>query len=315
MPETSKFPVVEEHKQMASEPKPVTANKAFEIEELVKAAWERTRDRFLNYILTIMVMFALYVGAVVVILIAAAVMGVLVVGTRDVALSLTVGTILAVLVVTVILYAGSWSTLASTYAIISPRKVGAIKAYKEMFPLVWGYVKVTALLALFLIGLVPLSVFTLFILIFVWMIWAVFTVFVYIEDKPRGLESLWISKSVVNTRFWGVFGRIFLVNAVLLGGYNVLLIFTQDNPRVNVLLSLLYYAIMPFVVSFQYEIYRQLKKPPTHARNTVWIVLAGIGWVLIAIILFSLVAGFIGNLPNTIKNIDRDFRNAQTSMI
>lgn len=291
------------------------ASDNLEIETLFRAAFERTKERLLSYILSFLFVYVLFFGALLAVGLLAGAHFLVWSTTQSVAAVGTLALISVVGVLTGFMYLGSWATLATTYTLISENKVGVMEAYKAMRPLVWGHVLVSFFVGLFIFGLVPISVFTLFILLLVWSVWGVFMIFVYMEKQEKGLANLWISQAIVNQRFWAILGRILLVYVAMWVLFFLLGMGAEDYPVLNIVSFIASLLLSPFVISYFYEMYKRLPHPKEIARPTVWIVLSIIGWVVMVFAIVSMSAAAAQSLPDVMQNLDKQMDLKSTGTI
>src|SRR3989344_3731584 len=146
-------------------------------------------------------------------------------------------------------------------------------------PYVKSYIWFVFLLMFFLIGLLPFTVLSLFIVGILWSLWSSFSIFVFLEKKKKGLENLWISRDMVNQKFWPIAGLVFVVVVVVV--LISALFATVKNGLVNPIISQL--IVTPFVTSFYYEMYKTLKVPQNAKKPVVWIWLSVIGFVAVVV--------------------------------
>lgn len=274
------------------------------IETLFRAAFERTKDRFWSYILTLLLSIGMVLLAVLVIGIGAAINAGIIGVTQNAAVSITVATISFVAALAGIFYISAWGTLATAYVIIAKEKMGAMEVYKQVQPLVWRYVGFSLLTSLFFIGLVPISIPTLFILLLVWGIWGCLSIFTFLDKKEKGLMPLWESKALVSKRFWGILVRVGVMY-ILFWIVSVLLTVAAEEYRILSVLNFVFSILIgPFAISYLYEIYKNLSATHTEkaAPAKIWIVISIIGWVLL------LLAGF--GMAQSAKDLgDKQMKN------
>lgn len=265
-----------------------TTNDKLSIEFLFRAAFDRTKERFWNYIVIMILYILMTLGAGLAAALLAGLNFLIFTATQSVEVTTTTAIISIVGAVLGFIYLGSWGTLAMVHVLISKEKIGATASFKEVKPLVWNYTIFTLLVSVFFIGLVPISLPTLFILLFVWSIFAVFSVFVYMEKKEKGLQNLWISKAIVSQNFWGILGRLVLLYAIIWAisfGLNSL----SEESGIFTLLSVIFSIVVsPFSMSYAYEIYKNVPHPDKVPAQKVWIIISAIGWVLLILGIISM---------------------------
>ena len=260
-----------------------TTDGSWEIETLMRKAFQRVRGRFLTYILAYVLMFALVFGVTFLFVF----MGILAAGAFANKMTLITGILLAVLTVLGVIafmYITGFTQLVVVYTLIRKEKGTIMQNINEMKSLVWGYVWLNIAMLIFMIGLLPVGLISIFIVYVLWAFWGSFSAFVYIEHKKKGLDNLWISYMMVKKRFWAIAGRMALVVMayMLVSG----LLSMYDNAILNVLQYAVYIFFGPFILSYDYEIYRLLEVPAKVERPGMWIALSVVGYVFIGLLIF-----------------------------
>ncbi|HRN70127.1 MAG TPA: hypothetical protein PLS49_02985 [Candidatus Woesebacteria bacterium] len=279
------------------------------LETLFKAAFKRTKERFLTYFLTYVLSIFIFIGVLIAIGIVVGINILVGIAAQSEIVSVSIGFISGIAILGVLIYAGCWTSLAYLYALISPQKIGVMEVYKTVRPLVWPYFKVSVITTLFMIGLLPFGIITLGILLILWGIWGMFMLFVFLDKKETGLHNLFISKAIVSSKFWGIVFR-----ALMIYGAYMVIIFLLGSASGNkhsggisaVLIPLVGIFAGPFITSYFYEMYKRLPSPKEVSSNTFWIILSVIGWLLsigLSIVFFSSV---LNGVQNAIK--DPDFK-------
>lgn len=257
---------------------------SWEIETLIRKAIIRVRERFLSYILAYVIMYAV----VFFLMFMLAFMWAFAAGaflTKTTVITGFLFSLLAVLGVIAFIYVVSYTQLAMIKVLIQKKKRTILQTYAAVKDDVWGFVWVMAAFYLFLIGLIPFGVVTLGVVLFLWSFWSSFVAFVYLTQKHKGLDNLWVSYNMINQRFWGVLGRfvVIIVAYVLVSA----LLNTIEHDIViilNYILSLLY---GPFALSYMFEMYSHLEVPKAVERPTLWIGLSAFGYLLMLFIILS----------------------------
>jgi len=286
-------------------------NNAWGLESLLKKAFERTKDRFLSYLVVLLISIGIGLAFFIAILLLIGLFALLYFLTKAIPVLIILGLVAFLALIILSYYVGAWIQLATAQVIISPEKLTAGEAMKKVRPLIWKFIILEVLMSLFFIGLVPLGVLSLFIILILWGFWSTFTVFVFLEQQKEGLANVWISRSMINQRFWGVAGRESVVwIAVWILSFAVSS--ASYKSSLAGLLSLLISLFTgPFIISYSYEIYKNLTPPKETTKPNIWIILSILGWILgfIGIILgsFAMVKffetlitnpDFFNNLPN-----------------
>jgi hypothetical protein len=261
-----------------------TNPEVWKIETLVSKAFERTKQRFLSYLFVYVIGILIAIAAAAVIAVSAVLLFFLFKTANLPALTIFLGVVLAVSVIGALIYLGSWIQLTVLSVITDDKKMSVNEALKKTRPLVPGFIVLALLNGLFIAGLLPFGILSLFIIFILWAIWGAFTGLVYLYQKqPRGLNSLWLSRQMVDQNFWGIVGRLILVGAVI---YFFLFLFTfSGNSFLRSLSPIVSLVVTPFIIAFLYEMYKNLTVPKTVTTPTVWITLSVIGWVLLLIVI------------------------------
>ncbi|NTU46978.1 hypothetical protein HGA88_05115 [Candidatus Roizmanbacteria bacterium] len=191
----------------------------------------------------------------------------------------------------------TWLGLAYVRILTSQVKMGPIHALKSTLPLIASYFLTTVQVSLFTIGLAPA-----FGINFVWGVWNSFTLFAFLEQGAKGLNALWISKEMVSQKFWGILWRTSVVCVAPIFILIFLDSILSDNflkilMRVGILF--VFMIVIPFTISFNYEMYRLIGVPQQIVKPKDWILASKIGWIiggiLIVVILTLIVSGiFLG---------------------
>lgn len=260
------------------------------VEELFKAAFIRTKERFLTYFLTYVVSIFIFIGVLIATLLLGGINFVLWNSTQSVGITASLVFLSIIVSIGGLIYVGAWTSLAYLYALVSPNKLGVIDVYKSVKPLVLPYFKVTVITSLFMIGLLPFGILSIGIIFFLWNVWGMFMLFVFLDKKETGLNNIFISKAIVSTKFWGVVFRVF----ILYGAYfTAFFILGSIHPKEGVSITQMLIPVLsivagPFFTSYLYEIYKNLPYPKEVKSNRTWVITSIIGWVLmVALIIFS----------------------------
>ncbi|OGK19069.1 hypothetical protein A3G67_01260 [Candidatus Roizmanbacteria bacterium RIFCSPLOWO2_12_FULL_40_12] len=246
---------------------------------LFKKALERVKDRFFNFLIVTVLGWGLGLAIVVGFLVSVGiVLGVWAI-TKAPPVVGTVAMVMGILSISLLAYLSSWTQLATTDSLIQSKKLPPFETFKRVRPYVKSYIWFVFLLMFFLIGLLPFTVLSLFIVGILWSLWSSFSIFVFLEKKKKGLENLWISRDMVNQKFWPIAGLVFVVVVVVV--LISALFATVKNGLVNPIISQL--IVTPFVTSFYYEMYKTLKVPQNAKKPVVWIWLSVIGFVAVVV--------------------------------
>lgn len=288
-----------------------TTNHDLQIEKLIQAAFARTKSKLLSYFLAFIVTYAFVIVAVIIAALAVALHYFIYAVTSSYAITMTSAVISTVLFFVGVWYISFWGQLAMIDIIISDTKTGVIEAFKKVRPLVWGFVGYNVLAGLFFFGLFPLGVLSLGIVLILWSVWSIFSAFVYLEYKKKGLENIWMSRDIINQNFWGIFGRLallyfgFLVIVMLIGS------FAQDAKWLNAVNGIFSILVSPFLISYFYEIYRNVKHPKQGQKPIVWLTLSILGWIIMLGSVVFLLSFISQILPDIMQNMEREMMMRQ----
>lgn len=256
------------------------------LENLFKAAFNRTKDRFLSYFLAFL--FNMLIGGVAIVaaLLVGAILVVPFAMSKNFMMAGIWGGIVGVAFIIAMIYISSWMTLLFTQIMIQEEKKGVIETFKSLKPRVGGFIIFSLLSGLFMIGLLPLGLISLFIIPILWGVWNSFSAFVYLEENKKGLENLWVSRAIFNTSFWGNFFKLVLVSLALMIISMGLSFSSRDNSLGGLLYFLISIVSVPFMISYKYEMYKNAKEQVKGAvtKPKIWIVLSIIGYILIGVL-------------------------------
>lgn len=187
------------------------------------------------------------------------------------------------------------------YLITSESSVGVMAAWQHVRPLVSRGFIAMSIVSLFLLGLVPLGFVSLFIPLMIWNVLFAFIPFILVTTGKSASDAVWSSKDMVLTRFWGIFGRtvlmILLLQVVTFCIAVVLTIFAGQSDSTeggSLLANLLNVAtsflVGPFTLAFIYEMYKLIAVPHTAKVPRIWIIVSGIGIVVLVIGVISMIS-------------------------
>ncbi len=250
----------------------------WQIENLLKSAFVRIKERFLTFLLSLGLSAAFGGGVVLILTILGTLLAILMNATKFSVLSIFLSALLAVAGVIAGVYLAVWIGLTVIQSLISPKRKGIVETFREVHPWVWGFVGYKCLAGLFLLGLLPLGLITFFIVPLLWVAWGSFAAFVYLAERKKGLANLWVSKAIISQRFWGILGREALVFFTL-GAVGVLVNLSGPRPFGSVW-GCLQIFMTPFIVCLNYEMYRLLPKTATVKTPRGWLITSAAGWIL-----------------------------------
>ncbi|MFW5703525.1 MAG: hypothetical protein ACOCXQ_01700 [Patescibacteria group bacterium] len=256
------------------------------VETLITNAFDRFKDRFLQYLLTIAISVGVNLVVAIALLILIGIHVLLYVLTQSVPVVVTVGVITGVLAIVGMFYVSSWIQLTIIQVITAEKKPGVIETFKEMRKHSWDYFLVSLLSFFLVFGIVILGIFGFVIpgivLGFLWSVWGAFVAYVFLEHKYKGLQNVWASYHIINTHFWGIVGRLLLLGLVIWLIYGIFLAGATQYESLSLFANLLGFVISPFAIAYSYEIYKNLdtNKPDTKS-SMAWIIVSVLGWVIL----------------------------------
>jgi hypothetical protein len=277
-----------------------TSDTNWQIEVLLKNAFMRTKERFLSYFLSSLIMWgatALY-----------ATLGLLLGGSLVFLVALTKSTILVGAVSTVLVlaflmglfYFMGWWGIAVIEIITQESKTDVVGALKKVKPLVWSYLGTQAVVGLFMLGLLPFMVISLGVVAILWGYWGAFIAFAFLEKGKRGMDALWYSRSLFNQKFWPITARMLLLTLLLV--FIQGLLGSNDHNVLRVASWVVSILSTPFVYSYYYAIYKNLDRSAESVKSTGWVVTSIIGWIITVVVLVAFSAAAAKNLPNMLQN-------------
>lgn len=288
-----------------------------QIESLVRASFERTKERFLSYFLATIITYGFGIAAALVIAIIVGLHFLIYGLTQSPAVTATSGVIFGIASLAGLIYIGAWGQLATISVMTSEKKKGVIETFKELRGAVWGYFWLSVLVSLFTAGIIILGMIGFvipgIILAILWSLWGAFTPYVYLEHRRKGLENLWLSQALFNTNFWGNFGRMALIFLAIIVVVWALLFGSIQYNIGGFVSPVITFLITPFIYAFVYEMYRHQKKVTEVKTPVVWVILSIVGWVIVIGFILFMGSSISQAFPMWEKNFDNEmiFQKAQ----
>ena len=284
---------------------PTTEESGWQLESLIKRAFVRTKERFLSYFLALVLSFAFVLISVIILGLLLVLGGLAAALTKLVLVSFFASLVMILLVVLVFVFVGSWIQLSTIKVLIQDDRLGVVETFKKVRSLVWGYLTFSLLASLFMLGLLPLGLLSLGIVFLLWSFWNSFSTFVYLTNRQKGIANLWQSRALVNKRFWGIVGRLLLMNIAVAF---ISLVLAGSKSSLLAIVSVIFSLFsQPFLISFSFEMYRNLSQPVGAKGPRAWLVLSVVGWVLTALYLFLVVPIAVRRLPEVLPQFQKDF--------
>lgn len=271
----------------------------WQIETLFKKAFARTKERFLSYFLTMVMMYAATLGAILIIAIIGVALGFVASRMDNQALVGGIAIVSILVLITAVAYISAWGGLAIIHVLTQGSKPSISESIKAVKPLVWGYLLLQALFGLFIFGLLPFIVLSLGVVAILWSVWAFFLGFIYIEKETRGMAAVWQSKALVDKKFWAITGRLALVTVVLLAiqlglGF-------AENALLQLISAIVSLVSTPFIIGYSYELYKNVDSEVEPKKPTGWIIASIVGWIIGGIIIVAGLSAFAKELPKLIE--------------
>lgn len=279
----------------------VINNDPWQIEGLISRSFNRTKERFISYFLALVLVFLISLALVVAFLLVSGLVMLLVSLTGQPLIIGSFAFLLFTLFLLAMYYLSSLATLLMNQVIIQDSVVGVMESFKTVWPAIWGYVWLLFLISLFMTGLLPFGILTFGVVLILWSFWGSFNVFIFLEKRKGGLYSFWLSRSLIDQRFWGVAGRLLLLNAAVI--FISFILAVSKNSFLEIISVAWGLLAAPFVLSFRYEIYHLLPQPEVVKRPTAWVTVSVIGWILIAVSSVFLIGAGI----DAAKNFDPNY--------
>ncbi len=194
-----------------------------------------------------------------------------------------------------------WSQLSILYAIKdNDDRIGVIESYRRGWKKLLSYWWIMILVTAVIMGgtillIIPAILFA---------IWFSFAPCVLVTENIKGMDSLMKSKEYVRGKWWGVFGRVFvllipvLIFIVTVGVMLSSMGFKQDSTVYDLVMQVINLFIWPFVIAYSFSLYRSLKE----ARGSFvfksegkgkFIAVGILGFFIIPIMLFLLLSSVV----------------------
>lgn len=269
-------------------------------------AMNRTKERFVPYMLTTLLGIAGIIGVMIVTGLLAGGVYFAYISTKSIPMTIVLGIVVGIFYIGTLWIASSWMGLAIYKVLLSNEKHGAIETYKSVKSKIWGFWWLNFVMGLFMISLVVWGALSIGIIIVLWVVWATFNTFVFILHDKKGLENVWISKQMVSQRFWDILWRLLVVNGVVFIISFLLSWNAEKYPLLNIPVFLLGIFTTPFLISFKYEMFKNLTVPETVQKPTGWIIMSVIGGILLLVIMIGFFSLGLQTLPRILQNMQQN---------
>jgi len=140
--------------------------------------------------------------------------------------------------------------LSFLICVIKPAGTKLKEIFQDAWKKLWQYILIVLLVGFFTL----LSCFLLFIPGIIVGVYLMFCSYVFVAEGGKGMDVLKRSWALVKGNWWKIFGRIVLLNIV------VMIIFSILSSANDLLGSLFQYFCIPFSTIFMYLMYLELKK-------------------------------------------------------
>ncbi len=156
--------------------KEATIDTNLQIENLLKLAFQRTKERFLPYFVIFLLSIFASGMAIIVLVFVAGIFSILF--NKNIAALIPTLLVIALGLIYALFYISAWMKLGMVSVLTQTEKLGAIETLKSVKPLVNGFIWYSAISSLFMLSLLPFGLVTFLIIYFLWQIWSGFVVFV-----------------------------------------------------------------------------------------------------------------------------------------
>ncbi|MFS8158977.1 MAG: hypothetical protein ACMG6E_01965 [Candidatus Roizmanbacteria bacterium] len=248
---------------------------SWSLQSLITHAYHRTKDRLWSYIGVELGLFLAFIGIIAVVTIT--VIPLLMTNNSSLIIALLIP--ISIIAIAILAYVMTWFQLVMVDVIINKANHGVKASFASMKHHVIDFFKYNILATIFMIGLFPFGIFTFFAIMILWLFWSSFSAFIFLEQKKRGLEVLWASKVMISQKFWEIALRFVAVTGIIwMISY---ILSSSNNAGLHLILFIFDILIAPFMLSYSYEIYKQLDEPKKISEPKLWVGLSVIGWILI----------------------------------
>ena len=268
------------------------------VDVLFKKALARVKDRYLNFLITTVLAWAIGLGIALLFGLGLGATFLTWILAKNPTAVGVVGAVMSLLFLAALVYFTSWAQLATVDSLIQTKKLSPFEIYKKVQPMVKDYVVFAISLLLFFFGLLPFTLLSVFIVGLLWALWSLFSIFVFLEKRKKGMENLWISREMVNQKFWPITGIVLL--AILLSVIVSMIFMSSKNGFIGPLVSQL--LITPFVMSLYYEMYKTLKVPASGKTPKIWMGLSVVGFIITILTATILTQTLMKAIPNLLQD-------------
>ena len=115
--------------------------------------------------------------------------------------------------------------------------------------------------------------------------------------------------------FWGILGRLLLVYVAVYVVMIVLSLGAANYRALNLVTFVISLLVGPFVISYMYEIYRNMPKVEEAKASTGWIIASVLGWVLLVVGIFSSINSAMQATPRMMQDVQKEMMMKKTRHI
>lgn len=266
---------------------------------ILKMAWARTKDRWVNYTL-IIVQFILLPILIAMIVSAAALISLpfILSFSKDTSTNNAIQFVYAAFVIILpvaavvsAVYRNIVGTIAMTKIVVDQDR-DRKKTIAESKKLVMPYLNFLTILTFINAGYLIYVPITLFTMIFFMLVWTQLAMFSFILDDKKGSFNVWKGVQVYRKNFLMVTGHAIVLQLIgtLVANIGNIVTYTFDNKKsINIILIVVAIQVAILVcsllfqifgIAYMYELYKRLKTPEKITVPKVWIFFAVLGWLI-----------------------------------
>ena len=278
------------------------------LENLLKRALARTKDRWLTTLINYipMVLLTWLVVVVILLLVGVPFIGILV-SLKDTSMAISVGILGVILFILVLAFIGGVAKLILVSTLIEDKsKIDFKTVFNKALNLAPAFVWMSVLLGLLVFGAFIPFLIPGYIVLFL----SLFATFVFVEEGKRGMKAIGRSMELIQGEGWTVFIYVVVVSLLwavmtqlitgIFGGHRVALtsdqmqhltteqavnlIISSMSGVSNIVIQVLSWFWSIFMMSFMYEMYVDLKKHLPDSQGNIPAVLkimAVVGWMIV----------------------------------
>jgi len=244
----------------------------WKIENLTENAYLNTKDRFLNYLLASLISVPFYLVGI-----GLSAICLLIYGKFNFPILSII--VIPIIISPIFIYLSAWTELLKTKVLINPEKRSSFTEFRELRPLIGGFVILQIKSLFFHLWLAPIYLLSLFIAPLLWVFWSMFTSFVYLEKRKKGLENIWYSRALVMKNSTTILLRSLTIGFIFFA-FNIL-VPSGKNWLITLIKFVINFAAYPFFILFTYQMYKNLDEPQEVKPPYNWLIAGGISWLVV----------------------------------